>query len=52
MDINQIAIEITKLYLSKKILNNSEPTQFAKEFYDVYVKVYTFLKSYKISFNN
>lgn len=42
--VNNYALEITKLYLSKK-LNNLTPTEFAKLFDDTYEEICKFLDS-------
>ena len=52
MNINEIAFEITKLYMGKKLLNSMTVEEYTKEFFETYNKVCVFLKSHKISFDN
>lgn len=42
---NQYALEITKAYMSKQLLNNIEISEYAKIFNDTYNAVCNFLKS-------
>lgn len=52
MKISNYAFELTKLYMSKKVLNNCTPEQYTKDFFDTYTKIFVFLKSNGISFND
>lgn len=44
MEINPYALEITKLYISKK-LNDLTPTEYAKLFNDTYIEICKYLMS-------